>query len=125
MNVVRISGHRGSALHAPSWALGRLRLSSIHNSRSTIYDTHMAGRHNAFSPRSFYPSTVSEQERKEFLAQILRERKEKHDADEAERERLYTERHAARMEDFREQISRDDRFTEEEKARIIEASWEW
>ena len=86
----------------------------------------MAKSHDKASPhRSFYPSVVSEKERKEALAQVLRERKEKHDADEEMRQRLYTERHAARMQDFRTQISRDDRFTEEEKDKIIKASYEW
>lgn len=86
----------------------------------------MAKPRDTFSPhRAFYPGTVSEKQRKEALAQVLRERKEKHDADEAERERLYTERHANRMEHFRNKIAHDDRFTEEEKANIIKASWEW
>ena len=74
---------------------------------------------------SFSLSSVTEKQRREALAQALRERKEKHDADEATRERLYTTRHSARMQDFRDQISRDDRFTEEEKANIIKASFEW
>ena len=75
--------------------------------------------------RGFYPSTVSEKQRKEALAQVLAERKAQHDADEAERQRLYATRHAARMQDFRNQISRDDRFTDEEKTNIINASYEW
>ena len=75
--------------------------------------------------RSFSLSSISAQQRKEALAQVLRERKAKHDADEETRERLYTTRHAARMEDFRNQISRDDRFNDEEKANIIKASREW
>jgi hypothetical protein len=70
-------------------------------------------------------SKVSEKQRKEALAKLLRESKQQHDADEAERERLSNERHAARMEDFRSQISRDDRFTDEEKEKIIKASYEW
>ena len=74
---------------------------------------------------SFSLSSVTEKQRREALAQALRERKEKHDADEAERERLYTTRHAARMHDFREKISNDDRFTEEERENIIKASYDW
>lgn len=70
-------------------------------------------------------SSVTEKQRKEALAQVLRERKEQHDLDHAERQRLYAERHAARMQDFREWISRDDRFTDEEKASIIDASYGW
>lgn len=74
---------------------------------------------------SFSLSRVSEKQRKAALAQVLRERKEKHEADEATRQRLYTNRHAARMQDFRENISRDDRFTQEERENIIKASYEW
>ena len=86
----------------------------------------MAGPNETLAPhRGFYPSTVSEKQRKEALAQVLAERKAQHDADEAERQRLYAMRHAARMRDFRDQISRDDRFTDEEKANIIKASYEW
>ena len=101
-------------------------LFTIHNSQFTIYDLSMAGPTEPLTPhRGFYPSPVSEKQRKEALAQVLAERKAQHDADEATRQRLYTERHAARMQDFRDQISRDDRFTDEEKANIINASYEW
>ena len=101
-------------------------LFTIHNLQFTIYDLNMAGPTKTLSPhRGFYPSTVSEKQRKDALAQVLAERKAQHDADEAERQRLYATRHAARMQDFRDQISRDDRFTDEEKANIINASYEW
>ena len=50
----------------------------------------MAGPTKTLSPhRGFYPSTVSEKQRKEALAQVLAERKAQHDADEAARQRLY------------------------------------
>jgi hypothetical protein len=75
--------------------------------------------------REFYPSVVSEKQRKEALAKVLRERKAQHDADQAEPQRLSTEHHAAFMQGFRDSISRDDRFTDEEKANIINASYEW
>ena len=86
----------------------------------------MAGPHDTPShQRGFYPSVVSEKQRKEALAQVLRERKTRHDADEVERQRLSSERHAVRMQDFRDRIARNDSFTDEEKARIIKASYEW
>ena len=101
-------------------------LFTIHNSQFTIYDLSMAGPTETLTPhRGFYPSTVSEKQRKDALAQVLAERKAQHDAEEAERKRLYATRHAARMQDFRNQISRDDRFTDEEKTNIINASYEW
>jgi hypothetical protein len=82
-------------------------------------------RNNLSHYRGLKLARVTEKQRKEALAQVLRERKEKHDSDEKMRERLYTERHAARMQDFRNQTSKDDRFTEEEKQQIIKASWDW
>jgi hypothetical protein len=70
-------------------------------------------------------SSVSRKQREEALAELLRERKAKEDADHAERPRLTDERHLDCMEGFRDSISRDDRFTDEEKANIIKASYEW
>jgi hypothetical protein len=70
-------------------------------------------------------SSVSRQQRKDDLAELLRERLA-HEADlQAERQRRTDERHEIFMKGFRESISRDDRFTDEEKADIIKASYEW
>ena len=68
---------------------------------------------------------MTAKQRKERLAETLRANKAQHDADQAEYERLSTERHAIFLEGFRDSISRDDRFTEEEKAKMIKASYEW
>lgn len=86
----------------------------------------MSDEHDRFVHyRGLSISSVTEQQRKEALARALRERRAKHDADEAERQRLCMERHAARMEHFRNQIADDDRFTAEERVSIIEASLKW
>ena len=80
-------------------------------------------------PPSQYPglslSSVSRQQRKDDLAKLMRERRAHEEALEAERQRLTHERHLVFMEGFRDSISRDDRFTDEEKANIIKASYEW
>jgi hypothetical protein len=70
-------------------------------------------------------SSVSRQQRKEDLAKLMRERLEHDEALRAERQKRTDERHEIFMKGFRESISRDDRFTEEEKAEIIKASYEW
>jgi hypothetical protein len=70
-------------------------------------------------------SSVSEHQRKEALAKIIRQGKAIEDADQAERQRRTDELHAIFMKGFRDSISGDDRFTDEEKAKIIKASYEW
>jgi len=70
-------------------------------------------------------SSVSRQQRKEDLAKLMRERLEHDEALRSERQKRTDERHEIFMKGFRDSISRDDRFTEEEKAEIIKASFEW
>jgi len=70
-------------------------------------------------------SSVSRQQRKDDLAELLRERLAHEEALQAERQRRTDERHEIFMKGFRESIARDDRFTDEEKADIIKASYEW
>ena len=70
-------------------------------------------------------SSVSRQQRKEDLAKLMRERLADDEALRAERQRRTDELHARFMEGFRDSISRDDRFTAEEKEKIINASYEW
>ena len=69
-------------------------------------------------------SSISRQQRKEDLAKFMRERLSHDEELRAERQRRTDERHEIFMEGFRESISRGDRFTDDEKADIIKASYE-
>jgi hypothetical protein len=59
------------------------------------------------------------------LREIVEQGRAKEAAAEAERQRISTENHAKFLEGFRESIGNDGRFTEEEKAEIIKASFGW
>lgn len=76
-----------------------------------------------YQGRSVASSTPAE--RKQSLAAIVAERRAIEDADRAEAERISAEKHAAFLEGFREHIQNDDRYTAEEKAEIIAASFGW
>jgi MoxR-like ATPase len=64
-------------------------------------------------------------ERKESLGSIVNERRAIETAKREEAERISAEKHAAFLEGFREHIRNDDRYTAEEKAEIIQASFSW
>ena len=59
------------------------------------------------------------------LAEIVASSRAKEAAEQAERERLSSEKHAAFLKSFRMKIQLDGRFTEEERREIIAASAEW
>lgn len=78
---------------------------------------------NHYQGRSVGSSTPAE--RKRSLAEIITETRAREAAAEAERERISSEKHAALLENFREHIQNDDRYTAEEKADIIAQSFGW
>jgi hypothetical protein len=57
--------------------------------------------------------------------EIIAERMAKQAADNAERQRLSRFLHKARMEGFRAWVYAQDKFTDEEKAEMIRASFKW